>query len=236
MHNGQTERVARGGLSIAAACLAICCAALGTCSGGSIEQDIEKMAVDFNRRLPKQVDAITRLDRIEAGPGRAYAYVYTLGRDLSDSDKQQIREATTRQALALPELQPTFKAGVTVWYKYFDGAGNKVLEFPVRGQTGSEENGEYAEGYRIGYRIGYVIGAFFGGFLVGVLCGSLPLFLGIRRGRRKLAVTAMVSCSVAGLILGLLLAVPTALVFTVVIFAMPRVVPEIIVVKAEVVE
>jgi hypothetical protein len=32
----------------------------------------------------------------------------------------------------MPDMQATFAAGVTVWYKYYDDAGNIVLAFPVK--------------------------------------------------------------------------------------------------------
>jgi hypothetical protein len=77
------------------ACSAIGCATPAICNEGSIEQDIETMAANLNKRLPQQIDAVTRLERIEAGPGKAYSYVYTLSTTLDDSQKQQIREMTT---------------------------------------------------------------------------------------------------------------------------------------------
>jgi hypothetical protein len=223
MHNNHSAYyVARRILPIAVAFLAIGCAGPAICDGDSIEQDIEKMAADLNKRLPQQVDAATRLERIEAGPGKAYSYVYTLGANLTDSQKQQVRETVTHNALSTPDMQPMLRAGVTVWYKYFDATGNKVLEFPVRGEVASEKD----NAHDAAFRIGFVIGAFGGGLIAGVLCGSLPLFIGIRRGRPKLAIAAMVSCAAAGLALGILLAVPTTLVFTTVILAIPRVVPK----------
>ena len=84
------------------------------------------------------------------------------------------------------------------------------------------------------FKVAFLIGAFIGGFIVGALCGLLPLYFGTRRGRPKLAIAAMVSCAAAGLVLGILLAAPTALVFTVIILAIPRVVPEDIIVPSEI--
>ncbi len=222
MYSNPTDYIARRILPIALACLAIPCAAPAICYGSSVEQDIEEMTVELNKRLPQQIDAITRLERLEAGPGKAYSYVYTLLQNVTDAQKQQVRETTTRKALATPEMQPMFKAGVTVWYKYFDATGKKVLEFPVRGEAAPETD----NAHDAAFRIGYLIGAFCGALIAGTLCGSLPLFLGIRRGRPKLAIAAMGSCAAAGLVLGLWLAVPTAVVFTTVILAMPRVVPQ----------
>ncbi|MGD0517221.1 MAG: hypothetical protein ABSA26_06760 [Thermoguttaceae bacterium] len=100
--------------------------------GDSVEQKIEKFANDTNKILPKQIDAFTRWDRVEAGPGKSYSYVYTLSRKLSDPEKQDITKKVTARALAMPDMQATFAAGVTVWYKYYDDAGNIVLAFPVK--------------------------------------------------------------------------------------------------------
>jgi hypothetical protein len=122
-----------------------------------------------------------------------------------------------------------FQAGVTVWYKYLDTAGNKVLEFPVRGESATKRDTTHDTAFWVGYWVG----TFAGGLIAGVLCGSMPLCFGIRRGRLKLASAAMASCAAAGLVLGLLLAIPSSLVFTIVIFAIPRVVPDSIVLPVE---
>ncbi len=102
-------------------------------SGGrSVERQIEKLASDMNKQLPMQVDEMTRLDRVEPGPGKTYSYIYTISKDLTDQEKQAVQESTTRRALAAPEMQTIFSAGVTVWYKYHDAAGKKLLEFSVK--------------------------------------------------------------------------------------------------------
>jgi hypothetical protein len=100
--------------------------------GNSIEKQIQKFADETNKTLPKQVDAITRWDRVEPGPGKSYSYVYTLSKQPTEQEKQTMTERVTRQALATPDLQATFAAGVTVWYKYYDQSGRKLLEFSVK--------------------------------------------------------------------------------------------------------
>ena len=101
-------------------------------SGNSVERQIEKFASDMNERLPMQIDEATRWDRVEAGPGKTYSYVYTVNKHLTEEEKRAVRENTTRQVLAAPDMQATFAAGVTVWYRYYDTSGAKVLEFAVR--------------------------------------------------------------------------------------------------------
>lgn len=101
-------------------------------SGGSTESQIQKMAAELNKQLPKQLDPITRWDRVEAGPGKSYAYIYTISTDLDEDQKRQVQENTTRAALNTPEMKKILDAGVVVVYKYHDASGNKVLEFSVK--------------------------------------------------------------------------------------------------------
>jgi hypothetical protein len=100
--------------------------------GGSVEQQIEKMAAELNKTLPKQVDPVTRWDRVEPGPGKAFAYVYTITGELSPQQKTALQSEVRRRALAAPEMRPFFDAGVTVWYKYRDSKGASALEFSVK--------------------------------------------------------------------------------------------------------
>jgi hypothetical protein len=86
----------------------------------------------MNRQLPKQIDAFTRWDRVEAGPGKSYSYMYTIGKTLSESEKRGLQAQITSRALATPEMKPIFDDGVTVWYKYHDGAGQQQLAFSVK--------------------------------------------------------------------------------------------------------
>jgi hypothetical protein len=98
----------------------------------SVESKIERFVTEANKGLPRQIDEFTRWDRVEAGPGKAYSYIYSVTKDITNAEKQVLKENVSRQALAMPDLQATFAAGVTVWYKYYDPAGKCVLEFSVK--------------------------------------------------------------------------------------------------------
>jgi Zn-dependent protease len=97
----------------------------------SIEFQIEQLARNTNKHLPKWIDPITRFDRVETGPGKTISFIYTLTRDLTEEQKQAFKQDSIRRALAVPDMQATYSAGVTVWYKYYDPSGKIVLEFPV---------------------------------------------------------------------------------------------------------
>jgi len=107
-------------------------AAKGRFGGKSVERELETMAAELSKRLPMQVDPVTRWDRVEVGPGKSYAYIYTLSQDLTPAEKTALQQRVTSQALASQEMKPIFQAGVTVWYRYYDKAGNKVQEFSVQ--------------------------------------------------------------------------------------------------------
>jgi len=184
--------------------------------GATVEEELQKMADEINAHLPQEIDETTRLDRIVAGPGKMYAYHYTIRTQLDDEQKQQLREVVAQQALATKEMRPIFNAGVTVWYKYFDSQGRSIVEFPVSGtiaQTPAEK----------GRRIGFVFGVLVGGLVAGFVCGAGPLYLASRRGRPLLGITAMIICTLGGLIYGLLAGVPLAILFVVVILCLPAV-------------
>jgi len=101
-------------------------------SDNSVERQIERFASETNKRLPMQVDKFTRWERLEPGPGKTYSYIYTLSIVPTEEQKRVMRETVIRRALALPDMQATFAAGITVWYKYYDSSGKKVLEFSVK--------------------------------------------------------------------------------------------------------
>jgi hypothetical protein len=98
----------------------------------SVESQIERFANEANKGLPKQIDEFTRWDHVEPGPQKSYSYIYTINRDLTPTEKESLKETVSRTALAMPDLQATFAAGVTVWYRYYDSSGKCVLEFSVK--------------------------------------------------------------------------------------------------------
>ena len=132
MINPKTVGGVAGGVAALVAYLAVTNGIKVPFSGNSIERQIETFASDTNRRLPMQVDEVTRWDRVEAGPGKAYSCIYTVSKPLTEEEKRAVRENTTRRALEAPDMQATFEAGVTVWYRYYDTSGTKVLEFAVK--------------------------------------------------------------------------------------------------------
>jgi hypothetical protein len=99
--------------------------------GASVERQLENMAKGLNPGLPKQTDAVTRWDRVEAGPGKSCAYIYTVSINLTDSQKEEIKKSVTAKMKADPATRAFFDAGVTVWFKYYNAAGKSMLEFPV---------------------------------------------------------------------------------------------------------
>ena len=57
--------------------------------GASVERQLENMAKNLNAGLPKQTDAVTRWDRVEAGPGKSCAYIYTVSINLTDCRRRK---------------------------------------------------------------------------------------------------------------------------------------------------
>lgn len=82
--------------------------------------------------MPKQMDPVTRWERVEAGPEKSCSYVYTVNKSLTDAEKQAVRDSVTSKVATLPDMQRLLAAGATVWFKYYDPSGKSVLEFPVK--------------------------------------------------------------------------------------------------------
>jgi hypothetical protein len=100
--------------------------------GLSVESQLENMAKKVNAGLPKQNDAVTRWDRVEAGPGKTCTYIYTLSINLDDSQKEEVKRTVTAKIKAIPEMKTFLDAGITVWFKYRDASGKSILEFSVK--------------------------------------------------------------------------------------------------------
>jgi hypothetical protein len=100
--------------------------------GGSlVEYRLKTMAAEVSRQLPMRVDRYTEWTGIEAGPGKVCTYHYTVSVDPSELDLQLLERDVKQKALATPEMQPMFRAGVTIWYKYYDQSGKKFCEFSI---------------------------------------------------------------------------------------------------------
>ena len=99
--------------------------------GGSIESKLKRTADEINRQCPMRVDALTVLTHVDVGPGKSYAYMYTIDTSLTPAQGQELEANIRSKALSSPELKPILDEGVTIWYKYHDRTGRSVLEFSV---------------------------------------------------------------------------------------------------------
>ena len=113
--------------SIAAA---ICLVALIT--GCGIEQELKMQAKKLNKLCPQTVDSATTLERVEAGPGKKFTYIYSVTMALNDMQKKTLASVVRSKALATKELKRYFDKGVVLWYRYNDKQGNLVTEFSVK--------------------------------------------------------------------------------------------------------
>ena len=70
--NPKTVAGVAGGVAALVAYLAVTNGIMLPFGGNSVERRIEKFASDTNKTLPMQLDEVTRWDRVEPGPGKAY--------------------------------------------------------------------------------------------------------------------------------------------------------------------
>ncbi|MES2538954.1 MAG: hypothetical protein V4632_24115 [Pseudomonadota bacterium] len=90
--------------------------------GGSMDETLERLSVDMNRRTPVMVDQETRLDKITAEPGLQLKYHYTLltvqGSDVSTSDFHKLLAPRLKNQLCGSDVEKFLRQGVTVSYFY----------------------------------------------------------------------------------------------------------------------
>ena len=97
----------------------------------SVESQLARLAAEQNKGLPRQIDDVTRWDRVESGPGKTITYHYTISAALSDDAKRVLQENTTRSTLANPEAKVYLEAGVTIRFKNHDTNGTVIQEFAI---------------------------------------------------------------------------------------------------------
>jgi hypothetical protein len=100
----------------------------------AIENELQKMADIFNKKLPKTIDQDTRLDYVSAGPGARVTYNNTLtgytSGELNNTQVMQSMQKILKNGLCSNvEMQVFFKHGVTIRYAYQTSDG--VFTAPI---------------------------------------------------------------------------------------------------------
>jgi hypothetical protein len=103
----------------------------GPFGSGSVEQKLVKTAEDFNKRMPVQIDPITRCDRVEVGPGKTITFFYSISQSLSPEEKASLETMTREKLWSDQRTKSLLQSGVTFGYRCFDVAGNEMLEFSI---------------------------------------------------------------------------------------------------------
>lgn len=101
-----------------------------------IERQLTAMAAELTSQAPTMVDEETRLDRVEAGPGRTLNYHYTLittGREDLDLEafENVLREQLIEQYRDHPGMKPFRDEDVTLVYIYRDKAGDMLSQIQL---------------------------------------------------------------------------------------------------------
>jgi hypothetical protein len=100
-------------------------------SGDSIDEVLQQLSLELNKKMPISVDAVTRLDRVSAEPGRLFTYHYTVV-PASDAStmrvdfSREIKPQLKSQMCSNPDTQKFLKNGVTVVYEYQDASGHEL--------------------------------------------------------------------------------------------------------------
>jgi hypothetical protein len=96
-----------------------------------IDEALVKVSNQMNRKMPMEIDASTRLDKVSSEPGHKLVYHYTLLK-ASSADIKTVQFATlikpslTTRVCGSPEMQGFLKNGVTITYLYRGSDGKPM--------------------------------------------------------------------------------------------------------------
>lgn len=91
-------------------------------------------ARQMNAQLPRQIDALTRLDRLTTS-GPQLTYNYTILRPLSalpEGTPQRLETATRAMVCAQPQMRQTLQLGGTYGYRWVDSQGALIHEITIQ--------------------------------------------------------------------------------------------------------
>lgn len=108
---------------------------LGT-GHASIQEQLQEAEDEINKTCPQQIDNDTRLDKVQGGPGKRFAYYYTLVN--IDSERlpkevfdEKIGPEIKKNAINGDGVQTMLKKGITVEYHYTGKNGKKISHISI---------------------------------------------------------------------------------------------------------
>ena len=131
----RAKKSSSAGLKIGAGVLGILAFALSMAATrglfSSKQSQLQSEADKVNRTLPKQIDAITRFDRMDVGPNLACTMIYTLSKDLTADEKRALQAEITRMVKTDAGVKRDLDAGCKLRFRYLNAAGKVMLEFGI---------------------------------------------------------------------------------------------------------
>lgn len=99
----------------------------------SIEKQLQQMAAEFNQGSPRKVDAVTRLDKVVAGPGSMLTYRYTVENLTSSTAPppvlfQSMYAAEMKRKGCTSEIRGFLEKNVVVRHLYHESGGTQFGE------------------------------------------------------------------------------------------------------------
>lgn len=100
-------------------------------SGGSVDQVLKHLSADMNQKMPMDIDATTRLDKVSTEPGKHFIYHYTKLDEPAAAGEKAAYSSASKSPLksdmcTSPEAQKFLKNGVSVTYQYQDKYGHDL--------------------------------------------------------------------------------------------------------------
>ncbi|MBO3099960.1 hypothetical protein [Gelidibacter pelagius] len=134
--NKPTKKVKTIGIIVGAIAFAISYYGVQQFFKSDLELNLKKVATEFNKKGPQQIDQYTRLDSVSSIGKTNFIYHYTLI-DIEKSEvnldtaNKYVRPSIIENIKTSPELKIYRDNNITMDYKYYDKNGDFVIDISV---------------------------------------------------------------------------------------------------------
>lgn len=134
--NKSTKKGKTIGIIVGAIAFAISYYAVKQFFKSDLELNLKKVATEFNKKGPQQIDQYTRLDSVSSIGKTNFIYHYTLiniekSEVNLDTANKYVRPSIIENIKTSPELKIYRDNNITMDYKYYDKNGDFVIDISV---------------------------------------------------------------------------------------------------------
>lgn len=101
------------------------------CDDIIVAAKLQAAADEINKKTPLKLDEFTTLERADVGDNKTLSYVYTAHVELTEAQKQFLKNTVTQNVRSDKGMKQLLDLGVTFRYVYYDEQKRLVLDFSI---------------------------------------------------------------------------------------------------------